>query len=119
MVPKMIPIDEAIRANDKVIGICFLVLVILSMSAWIFTIRRERRMQKRVTKAVTKAVAEAVDKTRAECHEKALENFIRWMDTLRELRKTQRERDELQRKYDLLYKAAEGCPGMTAAMIKK
>lgn len=116
---QMIPIEEAIQANDKVIGICFLVLVLLSLAAWTFTIRRERNMKRRIKKAVTKAVTKAVNATREECHEKALENFIHWMETLRELKKTQKERDELRRKYDILYKAAEGCPGMTAARIEK
>ena len=117
MIPKMIPIDEAIRANDKVIGICFLAFVVFTLLAWIFTIRRERRMKLRIKKAVTKAVKKAVENTRAECHEKALENFIHWMDTRIELKRTQLERDELRRKYDLLVKTAEGCPGVTAAKI--
>ena len=116
---RMIPIEEAIQANDKVIGICFMVFVALSLVAWVFTIRREKAMRRRIKKAVSKAVAKAQEDTRAECHEKALENFIRWMETLRELKKTQKERDELRRKYDILYKAAEGCPGMTAARIEK
>ena len=113
----MITIDEAIQANDKVIAICVLVFVLLSFVAWVVTIRRERRMKRRITKAVTKAEARAIERTRQECHEKALDNFIRWMETLRELKKTQKERDELKRKYDILYQAAEGCPGMTAAKI--
>ena len=115
MVPKMIPIDEAIRANDKVIGICFLAFVVFTLFAWIFTIRRERRMRKRIKKAVAKAV----QGTHSEWHDKALENFMHWMDARIELKKTKRERDELQRKYDILCKAAEGCPGVTAARIEK
>ena len=115
----MIPIEEAIQSNNKVIGICFMVFVIFSFVAWVFTIRRERRMSRRIKKAVSKAVTKAVEDTRVECHEKALENFIHWMEALRELRKTQRERDELKRKYEILYKAAEGCPGVTAARIEK
>lgn len=114
----MITIDEAIQANDKVIAICALVFVLLSFVAWVVTIRRERRMKRRITKAVTNAEERAIERTRQECHEKALDNFIHWMETLRELKKTQKERDELKRKYDILYQAAEGCPGMTAARIK-
>lgn len=120
----MITIDEAIQANDKVIAICVLVFVLLSFVAWVVTIRRERRMKSRITKAVTKAEARAIERTRRECHEKALENFIRWMDTLRELRKTRGElqaaKDEvadIRRKYDLLSKSAAGCPGVTRAKI--
>jgi hypothetical protein len=113
----MITIDEAIQANDKVIAICVLVFVILSFVAWVVTIRRERRMKRRITKAVTKAEARAIERTRKECHEKALDNFIHWMDTRIELKKVTRERDELRRKYDLLRAAAEGCPGVTSAKI--
>lgn len=113
----MITIDEAIQANDKVIAICVLVFVLLSFVAWVFTIRRERRMKRRITKAVTKAEARAIERTRQECHEKALDNFIHWMDTRIELKKVTRERDELRRKYDLLRAAAEGCPGVTSAKI--
>lgn len=116
---QMIPIEEAIRANDKVIGICFLALVVFTFVAWIFTIRRERRMGRRIKKAVAKAVASTRAQVYDECHEKALENFINWMEALRELRKTQKERDELKRKYEILYKSAEGCPGVTAARIEK
>ena len=111
----MIPIEEAIQANNKTIGICLLTFVILSFVAWVFTIRRERGMKKRIKKAVAKAVADS----RAEDHEKALENFMHWMDTRIELKKVKRERDELKRKYDILYAAAEGCPGVTAAIIEK
>ena len=115
MLPDMIPIEEAIQANNKTIGICLLAFVILSFVAWVFTIRRERRMKKRIKKAVAKAVADS----RADDHEKALENFMHWMDTRLELKKAKRELDELRRKYDILYKAAEGCPGVTAARIEK
>ena len=113
----MITIEEAIQANDKVIAICILVFVLLSFVAWVATIRRELRMRRRITKAVTKAEARAIERTRQECHEKALDNFIRWMDTRIELKKVTRERDELRRKYDLLRAAAEGCPGVTSAKI--
>ena len=112
---EMIPIEEAIQANNKTIGICLLVFVILSFVAWVFTIRRERRMRKRIKKAVAKAV----QGTHSEWHDKALENFMHWMDARIELKKTKRERDELRRKYEILYKAAEGCPGVTAARIEK
>lgn len=115
----MIPIEEAIQANNKVIGIFFLVFVFFSFAAWVCTIRRERRMNHRIRKAVDKAVTKAVEDTKAECNEKSLENFIHWMDTRIELKQVKRERDELRRKYEILYKAAEGCPGVTAARIKK
>ena len=111
----MITIEEAIRSNNKTIGICLLAFVALSFVAWVFTIRRERRMKKRIKKAVAKAV----QGTHSAWHEKALENFMHWMDTRIELKKVKRERDELRRKYEILYKAAEGCPGVTAARIKK
>lgn len=114
----MITIDEAIQANNKVIAICVLVFVLLSFVAWVVTIRRERRMKRRITKAVTKAEARAIERTRQECHEKSLDNFIRWMEALRELRKAKAELDQLRRKYDLLRAAAEGCPGVTSAKIK-
>ena len=114
----MITIDEAIQANDKVIAICVLVFVLLSFVAWVVTIRRERRMKRRITKAVTKAEARAIERTRQECHEKALDNFIHWMDTRIELKKTQAELQELRRKYNTLHAAAEGCPGVTAAKIE-
>ena len=110
-----IPIEEAIQANNKTIGICLLAFVILSFVAWVFTIRRERRMRKRIKKAVAKAV----QGTHSEWHDKALENFMHWMDARIELKKTKRERDELRRKYEILYKAVEGCPGVTAARIEK
>lgn len=113
----MISIEEAIQSNNRVIGICFLVFILASFVAWAFTIRRERRVKKLIRRAVAKAEARAREETREECHEKALDNFIHWMETLRELKKTQKERDELKRKYDILYQAAEGCPGMTAAKI--
>ena len=115
MIHEMIPIEEAIQANNKTIGICLLAFVILSFVAWVFTIRRERRMKKRIKKAVAKAV----QGTHSEWHEKALENFMHWMDTRIELKKVKRERDELRRKYEILYAAAEGCPGVTAAKIEK
>ena len=113
----MITIDEAIQANDKVIAICVLVFVLLSFVAWVVTVRRERRMKRRITKAVTKAEERAIERTRQECHEKALDNFIHWMDTRIELKKTKAELQELRRKYDLLRAAAEGCPGVTSAKI--
>ena len=106
----MITIDEAMRANDKVIAICVLVFVLLSFAAWVVTIRRERRMKRRITKAVTKAEARAIERTRQECHEKAMVNFIHWMDCRIELRKTQAELQELRRKYNTLHAVAEGCP---------
>lgn len=113
----MITIEEAASSYDILIGIFILTFVILSFVAWIFTIRRERRMRKRIRKAVVKAEA----RTRAECHEeyheKSLDNFMHWMDTRVELKKVTRERDELRRKYDLLRAAAEGCPGITTAKI--
>ena len=115
----MISIEEAIRANDKVIAICLVTFVALSFVAWVFTIRRERKMSRRIKKAVEKAVTKAQEDTRAECNEKALANFIRWMDASIELKKVRRERDEIRRKYEILYKAAEGCPGVTAARIEK
>lgn len=113
----MITIEEATSSYDALIGIFILSFVILSFVAWIFTIRRERRMRKRIRKAVVKAEARAIERTRQECHEKALDNFIHWMDTRIELKKVTRERDELRRKYDLLRAAAEGCPGVTSAKI--
>lgn len=113
----MITIDEAIQANDKVIAICVLVFVLLSFVAWAFTVRRERRVKKLIRRAVTKAEARTREETAAQCHEKALDNFIHWMDTRIELKKVTRERDELRRKYDLLRAAAEGCPGVTSAKI--
>ena len=120
----MVSIEEAIRSNNKVIGICILTFVILSFVAWVFTVRRERRVKKLIRRAVTKAEARAREETREECHEKAIDNFIHWMETLRELRKTRGElqaaRDEaadIRRKYDLLSKSAEGCPGVTRAKI--
>ena len=113
----MIPIDEAIQANDKVVAICVLVFVLLSFVAWVFTVRRERSMKRRISKAVTKAEARAIERTRQEFHEKSIANFMRWMDTRIELKKVTRERDELRRKYDLLRAAAKGCPGVTTAKI--
>lgn len=113
----MITIDEAIQANNKVIAICVLVFVLLSFVAWVVTIRRERRMKRRISKAVTKAEARAIERTRQECHEKALDNFMRWMDTRIELKKVTLERDELRRKYNLLRASVEGCPGVTSAKI--
>ena len=113
----MITIEEAASSYDTLIGIFILSFVILSFVAWIFTIRRERRMRKRIRKAVVKAEA----RTRAECHEeyheKSLDNFMHWMDTRIELKKTKAELQELRRKYDLLRAAAEGCPGVTSAKI--
>ena len=120
----MISIEEAIQSNNRVIGICFLVFILASFVAWAFTIRRERRVKKLIRRAVAKAEARAREETREECHEKALDNFIHWMDTRRELRKTRGElqaaRDEaadIRRKYDLLSKSAAGCPGVTRAKI--
>ena len=119
MLPDVIPIEEAIQSNNKVIGVCLLAFVILSFVAWVLTIRRERMMKNRIKKAVYKAVTKAVEDTKAECNERALENFMHWMDTRIELKQVNRELDELARKYEILYKAAEGCPGVTAARIKK
>ena len=120
----MITIEEAIQSNNKVIGICFLVFILASFVAWAFIVRRERRVKKLIRRAVAKAEARAREETREECHEKALDNFIHWMDTRRELRKTRGElqaaRDEaadIRRKYDLLSKSAAGCPGVTRAKI--
>lgn len=110
----MIPIEEAIQANNKTIGVCLLAFVLLSFVAWVFTIRRERRMKKRIKKAVAKAV----QGTHSEWHDKALENFMHWMDARIELKKTKAELQELRRKYNTLHAAAEGCPGVTAAKIK-
>lgn len=116
----MVSIEEAIQANDRVIGIFLVTFVILSFVAWAFTIRRERRVKKLIRRAVKKALEEAKD----ELHEKSLENFMHWMDTRRELRKTKGElqaaRDEAadyRRKYDLLCKSAAGCPGVTGVKI--
>lgn len=114
----MITIEEAIQTNNKVIGICFMVLVLLSFVAWVVTIRRERRVKKLIRRAVTKAEARTREETAAQCHEKALENFMHWMDCRIELKKTKAELQELRRKYNTLHAAAEGCPGVTAAKIK-
>ena len=120
----MIPIDEAIRSNNKVIGICLLTFVILSFVAWAFTVRRERRVKKLIRRAVTKAEARTREETAAQCHEKALDNFIHWMETLRQLRITREElravkeeNADLKRSNELMKKTAAGCPGMTAAKI--
>ena len=111
----MISIEEALMANDKVIGVCVLVLVILSFVAWALIVRRERRVKKLIRRAVAKAKKEAL----SQCHDKALDNFMHWMDCRIELKKTQAELQELRRKYNTLHAAAEGCPGMTAARIEK
>lgn len=108
-----ISIEEALMANDKVIGACVLVLVILSFVAWAFIVRRERRVKKLIRRAVAKAQKEAL----SQCHDKALDNFMHWMDCRIELKKTKAELQELRKKYDLLYQAAEGCPGVTRAKI--
>lgn len=109
----MISIEEALMANDKVIGACVLVFVILSFVAWALIVRRERRVKKLIRRAVEKAEAKARD----EFHDKSLENFMRWMDCRIELKRTKAELHELRKKYDLLYQAAEGCPGVTRAKI--
>jgi hypothetical protein len=120
----MIPIEEAIRSNNKVIGICLLTFVILSFVAWAFTVRRERRVKKLIRRAVTKAEARTREETAAQCHEKALDNFIRWMETLRQLRITREElravkeeNADLKRSNELMKKTSAVCPGMTAAKI--
>ena len=110
----MITIEEAIQSNNKVIGICFLVFILASFVAWAFTIRRERRVKKLIRRAVAKAQKEAL----SQCHDKALDNFMHWMDCRIELKKTQAELQELRRKYNTLHAAAEGCPGVTAAKIE-
>ena len=110
----MISIEEALMANDKVIGACVLVFVILSFVAWAFIVRRERRVKKLIRRAVAKAQKEAL----SQCHDKALDNFMHWMDCRIELKKTQAELQELRRKYNTLHAAAEGCPGVTAAKIE-
>ena len=110
----MITIEEAIQSNNKVIGICFLVFILASFVAWAFTIRRERRVKKLIRRAVAKAQKEAL----SQCHDKALDNFMHWMDCRIELKKTQAELQELRRKYNTLHAAAEGCPGRTAAKIE-
>lgn len=110
----MISIEEALMANDKVIGACVLVLVILSFVAWALIVRRERRVKKMIRRAVAKAQKEAL----SQCHDKALDNFMHWMDCRIELKKTQAELQELRRKYNTLHAAAEGCPGVTAAKIE-
>ena len=115
----MIPIEEAIQANDRTIGAMLLIFALFAIVALVVTLNRRRIMNRRIRKAVDKAVTKAVEDTKAECNEKSLENFIHWMDTRIELKKVKRERDELKRKYEILYKAAEGCPGVTAARIKK
>ena len=117
---QMISIGEAIQANNRVIGICVLVFVILSFIAWAFTVQRERRVKQLIRRAVEKAEAQAGK----EYHEKAIENFMHWMDTRRELRKTkdellaaQDEAADLRRKYDLLQRSVAGCPGVTGVKI--
>jgi hypothetical protein len=110
----MISIEEALMANDKVIGACVLVFVILSFVAWAFIVRRERRVKKLIRRAVAKAQKEAL----SQCHDKALDNFMHWMDCRIELKKTQAELQEIRRKYNTLHAAAEGCPGVTAAKIE-
>ena len=110
----MISIEEALMANDKVIGACVLVFVILSFVAWALIVRRERRVKKLIRRAVAKAQKEAL----SQCHDKALDNFMHWMDCRIELKKTQAELQELRRKYNTLHAAAEGCPGVTAAKIE-
>ena len=110
----MISIEEALMANDKVIGACVLVFVILSFVAWALIVRRERRVKKLIRRAVAKAKKEAL----SQCHDKALDNFMHWMDCRIELKKTQAELQELRRKYNTLHAAAEGCPGVTAAKIE-
>ena len=110
----MISIEEALMANDKVIGVCVLVLVILSFVAWALIVRWKRRVKKLIRRAVAKAQKEAL----SQCHDKALDNFMHWMDCRIELKKTQAELQELRRKYNTLHAAAEGCPGVTAAKIE-
>lgn len=114
----MIPIEEAIQANDRTIGAMLLIFALFAIVALVVTLNRRRMVNRRIRKAVDKAVTKAVEDTKAECNEKSLENFIHWMDTRIELKKVKRERDDLKRKYEILYKAAEGCPGVTAAKIE-
>lgn len=118
-----ITIGEAIQANNRVIGICVLVFVILSFVAWVFTVQRERRVKHLIRRAVAKAEAKAAAESKG--HDQSLANFMRWMDTKRELRKANEElqaaRDEAadyRRKYELLKQSIAGCPGVTAGKIK-
>ena len=113
----MISIEEAIQSNNRVIGICFLVFILASLVAWVFTIRRERRVKKLIRRAVAKAEARAAEEAKGTIHDQSLDNFIRWMDCRIELKKTKAELNELRKKYDLLHQAAEGCPGVTRAKI--
>lgn len=120
----MITIEEAIQSNNKVIGICFLVFILASFVAWVFTIRRERRVKKLIRRAVAKAEARAAEEAKGTIHDQSLDNFIRWMEARRELRQAKDElqeaRDEAadyRRKYELLSKSAAGCPGVTRAKI--
>ena len=115
----MISIEQAAQANDRTIGALLLIFALFAIVTLVVALNRRRRVNRRIRKAVDKAVTKAVEDTKAECNEKSLENFIHWMDTRIELKQVKRERDELRRKYEILYKAAEGCPGVTAARIKK
>lgn len=113
----MITIEEAIQSNDKVIGICMIALAILSFAALWYVFRCEAMTKKRIRKAVAKAEADTRAECRQEYHDKNLDNFMEWMDARIELKKTKAELNTLRKKYDMLYQAAEGCPGVTRAKI--
>lgn len=113
----LIPIEDAIRSNNRVIGIAILILVVIAAAVLFSVIVHERRDAKRTRRLIAKAEKRVRKECEKESREKGVVMFCNWMDALYELRITKQELEEtrnsfseLKSEYDALVETAKGCP---------
>ena len=114
---EFITIEEAVKSNDRVIGLAFVimvVIVILAIAYVEFKEQKQKRNRDNLVKSIEKQVREQVEK---EHHDKDMERFKEWMETRIELRNVKRKLADvencfiaLQQDYNNLARDAENCP---------
>lgn len=114
-----ITIDEALAANDRVIGVMFLLFVAFAALTMLGVILYERRRNRKAAEEIEEAIEEAENRIHAEYEKKRRSTwtFRMWQDTRRELETVQKELSEktsenveLKKELDNLKKDAAACP---------